>query len=308
MDASANANGRPVVYRVGADIGGTFTDVVLIGSDGSIATKKVSSTPDSFGRAIVEGVSELIAEEGVAADALVGLAHASTIATNAIIELKGARTGLITTGVFATCSRCAACAFPFSTICNIESRRRWCRAGCGLRSTSGWGRVARSGRHSTRERRSRPRRSSGMPACSPSRSRCCTPTRIRRTSAASPRSCASILPNGVYVTCSADVLPEIREYERTSTAVVNAYVGPVVRDYLDALERDIRAIGIARAAADHAVERRRHVARQRAREAGLHRRIRPRGGRDRQRPHGARARACQRDLASTWAARPPRPR
>ena len=57
MDESANANGRPVVYRVGADIGGTFTDVVLIGSDGSIATKKVSSTPDSFGRAIVEGVS-----------------------------------------------------------------------------------------------------------------------------------------------------------------------------------------------------------------------------------------------------------
>jgi N-methylhydantoinase A len=53
------------------------------------------------------------------------------------------------------------------------------------------------------------------------------------------------VPNSVYVTCSADVLPEIREYERTSTAVVSAYVGPVVRDYLDALEHDIRGIGIA---------------------------------------------------------------
>src|SRR6478672_7946633 len=100
MDESANANGRPVVYRVGADIGGTFTDVVLIGSDGSIATKKVSSTPESFGRAIVEGVSELIAEQGVAVKALAGLAHASTVATNAIIEMKGARTGLITTKGF----------------------------------------------------------------------------------------------------------------------------------------------------------------------------------------------------------------
>src|SRR6185503_8164018 len=100
MEAAADATGGPRVYRIGADIGGTFTDVVLIGADGSIATKKVSSTPDSFGRAIVEGVSELIAEQGVAADELAGLAHASTVATNAIIELKGARTGLITTKGF----------------------------------------------------------------------------------------------------------------------------------------------------------------------------------------------------------------
>src|SRR5262245_29525112 len=100
MDVSANANGRPVVYRIGADIGGTFTDVVLIGTDGSIATKKVASATDSFGRAVVEGVSELLAEQGVAADALAGLAHASTVATNSIIEMKGARTGLITTRGF----------------------------------------------------------------------------------------------------------------------------------------------------------------------------------------------------------------
>src|SRR3954465_3729197 len=99
LDASAKADGS-VVHRVGADIGGTFTDVVLIGTDGSIATKKVSSTPDSFGRAIVEGVSELIAEKSVPAVSLAALAHASTVATNAIIELKGARTGLITTKGF----------------------------------------------------------------------------------------------------------------------------------------------------------------------------------------------------------------
>src|SRR5580765_8245717 len=96
----ADADFGPVGYRVGADIGGTFTDVVLIGTDGSIATKKVSSTPDNFGRAIVEGVCELIAEQGLPAHSLAALAHASTVATNAIIELKGARTGLITTKGF----------------------------------------------------------------------------------------------------------------------------------------------------------------------------------------------------------------
>src|SRR4030095_2740393 len=100
LDRSAHADGGPVVYRIGADIGGTFTDVVLIGTDGSIATTKVSSKPQTFGRAIFEGVSGLLAEEGVPADSLTALAHASTVATNAIIELKGARTGLITTKGF----------------------------------------------------------------------------------------------------------------------------------------------------------------------------------------------------------------
>ena len=52
------------------------------------------------------------------------------------------------------------------------------------------------------------------------------------------------LPAGVYVTCSADILPEVREYERSSTAVVNAYVGPIVRDYLAALEGDLRGLGV----------------------------------------------------------------
>src|SRR6267142_575826 len=97
LDRSANADGGAISYRIGADIGGTFTDVVLIGTDGSMATKKVSSTPESFGRAIVQGVSELIAEKGVPAASLVTLVRESTVATNAIIELKGARTGLITT-------------------------------------------------------------------------------------------------------------------------------------------------------------------------------------------------------------------
>src|SRR6266480_3475134 len=100
LDRSANADDGSISYRIGADIGGTFTDVVLIGTDGSIATKKVSSTPESFGRAIVQGVCELIAEKSVLAASLATLVHASTVATNAIIELKGARTGLITTRGF----------------------------------------------------------------------------------------------------------------------------------------------------------------------------------------------------------------
>src|ERR1700689_1656713 len=86
--------------RIGADIGGTFTDLVLIDGDGEIATRKISSTPDNFGSAIVVGILELIAEYGVAAGDITEFVHASTIATNAILEFKGAKTALITTRGF----------------------------------------------------------------------------------------------------------------------------------------------------------------------------------------------------------------
>ncbi len=244
MGASANANGGPVVYRIGADIGGTFTDVVLIGSDGSIATKKVSSTPDSFGRAIVEGVSELIVEEGVAADALVGLAHASTIATNAIIEMKGARTGLITTRGFRDV---------------LEMRRLRIPVLYDLQYRKPPPLVPRRLRLEIDERMG-PRGAVWTPLDEPSviaAAKVLSDAGVQSIaisllhSYADPaheRRVAEIVrqhvPGHVYVTCSADVLPVIREYERTSTAVVSAYVGPVVRDYLDALERDIRGIGI----------------------------------------------------------------
>jgi len=244
MDESANANGRPVVYRVGADIGGTFTDVVLIGSDGSIATKKVSSTPDSFGRAIVEGVSELIAEQGVSAHALAGLAHASTVATNAIIELKGARTGLITTRGFRDVLEMRRLRIP--VLYDLQYRKPPPLVPRRLRLEI--------------EERMGPRGVVWTPLDEQSViavAKVLNDAGVQSIaisllhSYADPaheRRVAEIVrqhvPNSVYVTCSADVLPEIREYERTSTAVVSAYVGPVVRDYLDALERDIRHIGI----------------------------------------------------------------
>src|SRR5579884_2301275 len=87
-------------FRAGVDIGGTFTDIVLLGEDGSRHAKKVSSTVDDYARAIVEGLSALLAEEGLSARQIVELLHGTTVASNAILELKGARTGLITTRGF----------------------------------------------------------------------------------------------------------------------------------------------------------------------------------------------------------------
>src|SRR5919199_364170 len=87
-------------YRVGVDVGGTFTDIVLRGDDGTIHTKKISSSVENYAQAIVEGLLELFHETGVAAPDIEELRHGTTVASNAILEHKGARTGLITTKGF----------------------------------------------------------------------------------------------------------------------------------------------------------------------------------------------------------------
>src|SRR6201997_1209670 len=87
-------------YRVGVDIGGTFTDIVFLGEDGRRLTKKVSSKVDNYATAIVDGLAELIRERGLDEAEILELLHSTTVASNAILELKGARVGLITTKGF----------------------------------------------------------------------------------------------------------------------------------------------------------------------------------------------------------------
>ena len=87
-------------FRVGVDIGGTFTDIVLLDADGRIHTKKVSSSVDDYARAIVDGLAALFGETGLRGGDLAEVLHGTTVASNAILELKGARTGLITTRGF----------------------------------------------------------------------------------------------------------------------------------------------------------------------------------------------------------------
>src|ERR1700730_5167560 len=87
-------------FRVGVDIGGTFTDIVFFDEDGRRLTKKGSSTGENYGTAIVDGLAELIRERRLGDAEIVEVLHGTTVASNAILELKGARTGLITTKGF----------------------------------------------------------------------------------------------------------------------------------------------------------------------------------------------------------------
>lgn len=87
-------------YRIGIDIGGTFTDVVVARNDGLIETRKVPSTPDDYSRGIAQALKALIEDYQTTPDRIIGIVHATTVATNAILEYKGARTGLLTTEGF----------------------------------------------------------------------------------------------------------------------------------------------------------------------------------------------------------------
>ena len=81
--------------RIGVDVGGTFTDVILQAADGRVRLRKVLSTPPSYDRAVVDAVAGLTDVDGVA-----GVVHGTTVATNAVLERRGARTALVTTAGF----------------------------------------------------------------------------------------------------------------------------------------------------------------------------------------------------------------
>ena len=87
-------------FRVGVDIGGTFTDIVIQGDDGQILTKKVSSSADNYASASIEGLSELFVEHRLEGEQVDEVIHGTTVASNAILQQQGARTGLIATRGF----------------------------------------------------------------------------------------------------------------------------------------------------------------------------------------------------------------
>ena len=91
---------RDLACRLGVDVGGTFTDLVLLARDGRLVTRKVLSTSGNYAEAIFAGIADVLQEAGIAGGNVNELIHGTTVATNAIIERRGARTGLVTTEGF----------------------------------------------------------------------------------------------------------------------------------------------------------------------------------------------------------------
>jgi N-methylhydantoinase A len=231
-------------FRLGVDIGGTFTDVVLLGADGSVHSAKVLSTPDDYARGVVEGAIDLLAERGVGGDEIADVVHASTVASNTILEGRGARTALVTTEGFRDVLEMRRLRIPvlydiqFEVTPPLVPRRlRYeVRERLGPRG-EGWVELDEESVRSA----ARQIRDEGVEAVAIALLHAYADDRHERRVEAIVR---AVVGDDVYVTRSSEILPEIREYERTSTTVVNAYVGPSIGRYLRSLVGRLRDAGI----------------------------------------------------------------
>jgi len=229
-------------HRLGVDIGGTFTDVAL-DSAGHRYTAKVLTTPAAPERGVIAAINAVLGEARIPASALSIIIHGTTLATNALIERKGARTALITTR-------------GFRDTIEIRHENRFEQYDVGIDLPPPL--VPRRLRLTVSERID-------------ARGRVVTPLdeedvlhaieEIERQSVAAvavgllhsftePRHERRIgamlkerLPR-VAVTLSSEVSPEMREYERFSTACANAYLQPLIATYLANLRRDLDAAAV----------------------------------------------------------------
>ena len=232
-------------YRLAADIGGTFTDIALALDDGTVATNKIPSSPENFGDAVVKGILELTSRLDIPLEAASEFLHGCTVATNAILERKGAKTALVTTRGFRDVLELRRIRVP-----NLYDPLyvkpeplvpRDLRFEIDERMGPG-GEVLRPLNTNDLETVVAALRKSGVEAVAVTLLHSyANPDHEIAIGEALRRS----LPE-VFVSLSHEILPEIREYERTSTTVINSYLGPVVSAYLQGLVRRLKDQGLQR--------------------------------------------------------------
>ncbi len=228
--------------RIGADVGGTFTDIVLEHHDGSFISTKLLTTHDAPERAILEGISQIAREAGVDLADVVQIIHGTTLATNALIERSGASTALVTTAgfrdVIETRTESRFEQYDLNIVLppplierkdrHVVSERLNARGEVlvpfdedGARrliarlAESGYESVAVGFIHSYRDGKHERRFRDLLTA---------------------------VLPD-VAVSISSEVSPQMREYERFNTVCANAYIQPLMASYLVRLRDQLRARG-----------------------------------------------------------------
>jgi len=224
--------------RVAVDIGGTFTDAVAIADDGSLRTAKALTTPGRLADGVVEAVGLL----GVALPAATSFVHGTTAGLNAFLERRGARLALLTTR-------------GFRDVYEIGRANR--PAMYDLRYVAPQPLVARRDVHEVTERLAA---DGSVVVPIADEEVAALARRLRGTvdavavvflhayaDAVHERRVAEIFAAEapeVAVVCSSDIAPEWREYERTSTTAVSAYIAPILLEYLRVLEAALRAEGL----------------------------------------------------------------
>ena len=231
-------------WRVGADIGGTFTDVIALGPAGEVVPIKVPSTPPDFGSGVVAATIGVLSSASAEPESVVGMLHGTTVATNAILAMNGVRTAVVTTRGFRDVLEIGRLRRPvlydLSWSKPVPLARRRHRYELDQRITAD-GRLEPPADDEEVRTLAARLRADGIEAVA----LCLINSYVRPDE---ERRVAELLRAelpGVYVTASVDVSPQPHEFERTSTATVNAYVGPAVHGYLTRLEEGLRAVKVS---------------------------------------------------------------
>jgi len=233
-------------YRLGVDVGGTFTDVLLVDEEsGSTWRAKTASTPSDQSIGVLHGIDKVCAEAGVARGDIAHVLHGTTVATNAILEGKGATVGLVTTRGFRQVLQIARSFVPgglagwiiwpkpepLAALENtVEAPERIGSDGTVVLELDEEGTRAAL----------RVLRANGVEALAVSLINAFADDRHERRIA---ELAAEELP-GIEVSLSSVVLPEMREYERALTTVANGYVQPQVARYVANLSAQLTAQGV----------------------------------------------------------------
>ncbi|MBV9704629.1 MAG: hydantoinase/oxoprolinase family protein, partial [Methylobacteriaceae bacterium] len=230
--------------RIAIDIGGTFTDLVLLDDAGRVFSRKIPSTPAHPEEAVLTGVQQIVANAGLAMSDILQVLHGTTVGSNTLLQKSGAKSGLITTKGFRDVLEIGRVRTPTMFDLNWDKpaplvARRY-RREVDERVTAD-GRVLKSLDEAQIIDIGTFYRAEGVESVA-----ICFLNSYRNpeNEAKAERTFRENFPE-IWITSSISVLPEIREYERTSTTAVNAYVLPALRGYFRRLEQGLRDIGLS---------------------------------------------------------------
>ena len=234
---------------IGVDIGGTFTDLMLFDAEaGAVHVHKVPSTPAAPEEAMVAGIRELCGIAGVAPADVTGVFHGTTVATNAVLEFDGARVGLITTRGFRDVVHIGRHQRPqhYSIVQDIPWQaqpfaQRAHRKVVTERVVPPSGEVLVPLDEDEVRAAAAELAAEGVEAVA-----VCflfsylNPAHEQRAAAI----VREAMP-GAFVTTSADIVPQFREFERFTTALMNAFIGPKTGHYIERLDTALSGAGVA---------------------------------------------------------------
>lgn len=231
-------------YMIGVDVGGTFTDFSLFDTQtGQLSHYKRSSTPEDPSKAIMGGIQEILAEQHIDPMDVSYLAHGTTVATNALIEKKGARMGLITTQGFKDLMEIGWQRRP--SLYDLRKPKPESLIPAGMRQEV-QERILHDGSVRTPLDEDSVRNAVRcLKAMGAETIAVCT--LFSFINPAHEDRIKEIIQEeypGVYVSASHDLVAEFREYSRMSTTMLNAYLGPVMKKYVHNFERSVQETGI----------------------------------------------------------------